>query len=86
MSLFQNAPRSLKDAQGNRMRGVGVDAATVERRRMALMTTMAARLSAAFAPLVLWTGSLRAEDLPPGMGQPKPWQLGLQAPATPVME
>lgn len=68
------------------MRDVGVDVATVERRRMALMKTMAARLSAAFAPLVVWSGAVRAEDLPPGMGQPKPWQMGLQAPATPVME
>lgn len=58
---------------------------------MSLLSSMAARKSAAFlsaalAPAVLLAGAARAEELPPGMGQPKDWQLGLQGAATPVME
>jgi cytochrome c oxidase subunit 2 len=37
------------------------------------------------ATLSAWTAGAVAEDLPP-TGQPHPWQIGFQPPATPVME
>src|ERR1043165_941719 len=48
--------------------------------------TMMRRLALASAVVPLLQGVALAEDMPAGMGQPSPWQMGLQGAASLTME
>jgi cytochrome c oxidase subunit 2 len=51
-----------------------------------LADRFSARAVAAFSAVAASGGAALAQDLPPGTGQPAPWQFGFQGAASPVMQ